>query len=174
MVDLVKSFHEDMKARVRVDGELIDKIEVTNGLRQECTMAPMLLNLYADVAERWLDKTEPLDGVGTLVVNKQDGLLFWRSTRNAQETMLYKGEFADDVVLLARSREAACTTAINAYVEVASSLGLKVSFPFMVIGPAVSEDDWQQLAVDESLIEWVDHFPYLGSVMQMRGRLMQN
>ena len=108
-------------------------------------MTPKLFNLYAGiVAERWLDKIEPLDGVGTLVVNKQDGLLFWRSIRNAQETMLYKGEFADDVVLLAQSREAACA-AIKGYVEVASSLGLTVSFnsktKFMVIGPVMSEDN---------------------------------
>ena len=171
MVDLVKSFHEDMKARLRVDGELLDEIEVTNGLRQGYTMAPTLLNLYAAIVpERWLDKIEPLDGIGTLVVNKQDGLLFRGSTRNAQETMLYKGEFAYNVVLLAWSREAACT-AINAYVEVASSLGLTESFPFMVIGPVVSEDDWQPLAVDEGLIEWVDRFPYLGSVIGDKGKI---
>ena len=86
VVDLVKFFHEDMKARVRVDGELL---EVTNGLRQGCRMAPTLFNLYAGVVvERWLDRIEPLDSVGTLVVSKQDGLLFWRSTRNTQEMMV--------------------------------------------------------------------------------------
>ena len=41
--------------------------------------------------------------------------------------MFYKGEFVDDVVLLAGSREAACA-AVKVYVEVASSLGMTVSF----------------------------------------------
>ena len=49
VVDLVKYFHEGMKARVRVDGELLEKIEMTNGLREECTMAPTLFNIYASV-----------------------------------------------------------------------------------------------------------------------------
>ena len=49
-----------------------------------------------------------IEAVGTLVVNKQDSWLFHRSTRNASETLLYKGEFADDVVLFVCSREAAC------------------------------------------------------------------
>ena len=46
MVDLVKSFHEEMKNRIRVDRELLEKIEVKNGLRQGCTMAPTLFNIY--------------------------------------------------------------------------------------------------------------------------------
>ena len=36
-----------MEAGIRVDGELLEKIEVNNGLRQGCTMAPTLFNLYA-------------------------------------------------------------------------------------------------------------------------------
>ena len=96
-----------------------------------------------------------IEGVGTLVVNKQDGQLFRRSLRNASGTLLYKGEFVDDVVLFACSREAACI-AIEAYIEVASSLGLTVSFPktkFMVGGATVSVDDHQPLAVGGGLIE---------------------
>ena len=46
--------------------------------------------------------------------------------------------------------------------EVANSLGLTGKIKFMIIGSAVSVDDWQPLA---GLIKWVDHFPYLGSVI---------
>ena len=108
-----------------------------------------------------------MEGVGILVVNKQDGQLFRRSTRNAGETLLYKFEFADDVVLFACSREVVCA-AIKAYIEVASSLGFTVSFPktkFMAVGAAVSVDDQQPLAVGGGLIEWVYLFPYLGLVI---------
>ena len=102
LITLIKSFHQDMKARLRVDGEMLEEIEVANGLRQGCTMAPTLFNIYACVvAERWLDRVKTIEGVGTLVVNKQDGRLFRRSLRNASGTLLYKGEFADDVVLFA-------------------------------------------------------------------------
>ena len=47
LVCIIKSFHTNMRARVRVDGELLEEIEVNNGLQQGCTMAPILFNLYA-------------------------------------------------------------------------------------------------------------------------------
>ena len=59
LVEIIKSFHSDMKARVRLDGELLEEIEVTNGLRQGCTMAPSLFNLYAcAVADRWTERSK--------------------------------------------------------------------------------------------------------------------
>ena len=98
-----------MEARVRVDGELLEEIKVTNGLRQGCTLAPTLFTIYASiVAEHCLDRIGTMEDVGTLIITKQNGLLFRRSTRYANRKMMYKGEFADDVVPLARSREAAC------------------------------------------------------------------
>ena len=88
VIKLVKSFHENMKARVRVDGELLEEIKVSNGLRQGCTLAPTLFNIYASiVAERWLDRIRTVESVDTLIINKRDGLLFWKSTRYTNRTM---------------------------------------------------------------------------------------
>ena len=48
MIKLICSFHEGMKAQVSINGELLEeKIDVQNGLRQGCTLAPTLFNLYA-------------------------------------------------------------------------------------------------------------------------------
>ena len=50
VIELIRSFHEGMKARVCIDGELLEEeISVDNGLRQGCTLAPTLFNLYACV-----------------------------------------------------------------------------------------------------------------------------
>ena len=46
MLSVIKSLHEDMKAAVRVEGGTTDNILVTNGLRQGCTLALSLFNLY--------------------------------------------------------------------------------------------------------------------------------
>jgi len=81
--------------------------------------------------------------------------------------LLQKGEFTDDVILLALSRVAACD-AIRVYVEMASSLGLADSFvktKFMVVGTTVSGEDKCPLAVSDDFIEWVKRFPYLGSLI---------
>ena len=49
LIDIIRSFHDNMNASIRVDGELLEEIEVNNGLRQRCSMAPTLFNLYAYV-----------------------------------------------------------------------------------------------------------------------------
>ena len=53
MLDIIRSFHEGMYAGVRVGSTVSDRIEVRNGLRQRCTMAPTLFNIYFNA--RWRD-----------------------------------------------------------------------------------------------------------------------
>ena len=66
LVDIVRSFHINMEARIRVDGELLEEIKVNNGLRQGCTMVPTLFNLYAGVAaEKWMEAVQKCEGCGS-------------------------------------------------------------------------------------------------------------
>ena len=56
-----------MKAKIRLDGSLLEQIDVQNGLRQGCCMVPVLFNLFTClVVERWQARVEGADGVGTL------------------------------------------------------------------------------------------------------------
>ena len=49
-----------MKAEVTVDGDNTPEIEVANGLRQGCTFAPALFNLYFNfVIEQWCKSFQP-------------------------------------------------------------------------------------------------------------------
>ena len=49
-----------------VNGMLFDYFTVSNDLRQSCTMAPTLFNLYASIiADRWLDNVKGMSGVET-------------------------------------------------------------------------------------------------------------
>ena len=124
LVDIVRSFHSDMMATTRVDGELLEAIGVSNRLRQDCTMAqwhPPSLTCTHVVAERWLERVKGSVGVGTRLLYKLDEQLFRRSTRRTSEVLVPKGEFADDVVLLASSRQAA-EAAIRSYVDVTNAL----------------------------------------------------
>ena len=34
LIDIIRSFHENMNASIRVDGELLEEIEGNNGFRQ--------------------------------------------------------------------------------------------------------------------------------------------
>ena len=175
VVELVKSFHVNMRARLSINGQLMEEeVEVENGLRQGCTLAPTLFNLYAClVMERRAARVRDFEGVGTSMFCKLDGKLFRRSTRGSQQVQLTECQFADDAALLATTRIGA-ERAILTYIDVAKSFGLTVSLPktkLMVTGVGVEEGDVAPIAVHDELIECVDQFPYLGSVVSSNGRI---
>ena len=91
-MELVKSFHDHMKASVRMDGELLEEFEVTNGLRQGYTMAPTLFNLYACVvAEKWVERVKEITDVGTLILCKQEQLIVSKDHQECQRSAATEG-----------------------------------------------------------------------------------
>ena len=52
LIDIIRLFHDNMNASIRVDGELLEEIEVNKCLRQGCSMAPTLFNLYTYVVDK--------------------------------------------------------------------------------------------------------------------------
>ena len=104
-IQLIKSFHEGKRARVRPEGIMLEEIQVQNGLCQGCCMAPVLFNLYTSlVVERWLEKVKSAEGVGMTVRCKLDRKLFRRYTMNASENRVTECPFADDRAILASTR----------------------------------------------------------------------
>ena len=47
LIELIRSFHCDMQAQIRLNDTMLDPIDISNGLRQGCSMAPVLFNLYS-------------------------------------------------------------------------------------------------------------------------------
>ncbi len=47
LVTIIRSLHDGTRAEVAVDGATTSEIEVSNGLRQGCTIAPPLFNLFS-------------------------------------------------------------------------------------------------------------------------------
>ena len=68
LVDIIRSFHTNMEARIRVDGELLEEIVVNNGLKQGCTMTPTLFNLYAGVVAE--EAVKDVEDVGVELLYK--------------------------------------------------------------------------------------------------------
>ena len=175
LVNLIESFHQDMQAKIRLKGKLMDPIDVRNGLRQGCCMAPVLFNLFMNaVVERWEVRKREAGSVGGVrLLYKYDGKLFRRYTRDAREGELSECQFADDSSLLSSSRTGAeCT--IRSYQEVASRFGLTVSrtkTKFMVTGRLAKDSDRESIDVDGGQIECVEWFPYLGSLIADSGRM---
>ena len=45
LTDIIRSLHDNMNASIRVDGELLEEIEVNNGLRQGMQHGPNSVQL---------------------------------------------------------------------------------------------------------------------------------
>ena len=172
-IQVIKSFHQDMKARIRMGGVMLKSIDVKNGLRQGCCMAPVLFNLYTCLAvERWLARVKENEGVGITIKFKYDRKLFRRYTANACEKKLTECQFADDAALLSSTRSGAETAAVE-YQRTGSDFGLTVSIPktkAMVTGRLVEESDREPIVLEGGDIMTVDEFPYLGSLIDSSGR----
>ena len=125
MVSLIRSFHEDMTAELRVQGEVLEgDVEVTNGLRQGCTMAPTLFNLFFNLVIqscREMCRNE----VGVTVLYKADGRLIG-SRAKQDEAQWSELQFADDIAIIAISHQK-MELAMNSLAEVTSSWGLTIS-----------------------------------------------
>ncbi len=98
-IQLIKSFHQDIKARICLNGTtMLEEVEVRNGLRQRCCMAPVLFNLYTCLAvERWWVRVEPTERVSIIIKYKQNKTLYRRYTKNG-----YDGKTAECQLLMMR------------------------------------------------------------------------
>ena len=173
-IRLIRSFHDNMRARVRLEGMMLEEIQVRNGLHQGCCMAPVLFNLYTCLAvERWLEKVRGDEGVGMTIQYKLDRKLFRRYTKNASEQRVTECQFADDGAILASMRPGAEKAAL-VYQQTTRDFGLTVSIPktkHMVTGRLVEEEDLAPIVLEGGEVEAVEEFPYLGSLVDSSGKM---
>ena len=169
LVTVIRSFHEGMQAVVVTQNGTTDPIDVNNGLRQGCSLSPLLFNIYMRaVFTCWLQRQEGVDGIGLNLRYRLDGRLHFRRSRRDLLLWLTDCQFADDSALMASTRGAA-KLALDTFSAVASSFGLTVSTSktkFMVMGIGVSPADRQPLVVDGQSIVCLPDFRYLGSIIQ--------
>ena len=171
MLQIIKSFHDGMKADVRVGATSTDSIEVKNGLRQGCTLAPTLFNIYYSVVvSSWRDKC-PLAGVNVRFKHGRK-LVGDRTAKSRLNVVkITESQFADDTATYATSRDA-FEHSTTEFVRTAKDWGMTVSIDKtkgMVIGKNVAESDVESIQTGSGAVEVVDSFPYLGSIVASDG-----
>ena len=129
LIAIIRQFHDGMQARVRMDdGELSDWFEVTQGLRHECVLSPLLFNiLFAAAIEVVLVRFSEDDTILKDLVYLEEGAGVGAGTplecvRRAVWGMLY----ADDTCVVSRSQEG-LTRMMTIIVEEFGAFGLTVS-----------------------------------------------
>ena len=126
MGNITKSFHEGMQTSVSMNGEMTPEFEVRNGLRQGCTIAPTLFNLYFNaVVNAWRDRCKP---IGIDILYKLGGKLVGERTRKPETTVLTEFLFADDAAAVCSTREDIEKTA-KILDATTHEWGLTMSFP---------------------------------------------
>ncbi len=173
LVNIIRAFHTDMSASLRLNGGLSESIGVQNGLRQGCTMAPVLFNLYmCAVIECWVERLQGASDVGIDIRYKFDGQLLRKPRRQLLCKRITECQFADDAVLFAITRSG-LQLATEVFADVVSDFGLTVSFTktkFMAVGSGIEDLDVAPIHVGDSLVDNVSEFPYLGSLIDSSGR----
>ena len=143
LVNIIKSMHEGMKAEVTIDGQVTPEFEVNNGLRQGCTIAPTLFNLYfIMVIACWRERCQSL---GVDILYKCGGKLIRERTRRPNNTTVNELLFADDTAVVSTTREK-MEGASRILGEVTSEwrLNVSISKTKLMIAGIVSADDTNQ------------------------------
>jgi hypothetical protein len=152
------------KAEVRVDSATTESFEVKNGLRQGCTLAPSLFNLYfgamvAGWRSRYADGVSVLYKLGRKLVGDRTAKV------RPNEVKVTETQFADAAALYSTSRDGFESSSIG-FVKVAGDYGRTVSAgktKGMIVGWSFSESDMNPVHVQGSTLEIVDQFTYLGA-----------
>ena len=173
MLSVIRSFHEDMSAVVRVGDDFTEDIEVTNGLRQGCTLAPTLFNLYfSAVVACWRARC-PQAGV-TVRYRIGRKLVGDRTAKSKlQEVRVTESQFADDVAIYAATREALEQVAAE-FIRTAANWGLTVSLEktkVLTLGKQLKPEDNLPVQLARGEIATVEDFTYLGSSITRDGEV---
>ena len=166
MLRIVRSFHEDMQAEVRVGGVLSDTFKVRSGLRQGCTLAPMLFIIYfGAVVSTWRD--DCVD-IGVDVLSRPGRRLVGDRTAKSR-LRITESQFVDDLALFASTRDKLENVTVG-FVKETGRWGLTVGITKtkgMALGEGLVDIDTVPVQIKDGEIEMVERFTYLGSVVSI-------
>nr|CAH8840565.1 unnamed protein product [Trichobilharzia regenti] len=150
LINLLRSYYSNTKARVRVNGEESRTFEVTSGVRQGCPASPILFNFTID----WI---------------LRHALTEHHGVQLSPDIHITDLEFADDVVLLAENFPD-MQQALDQINHLAPTIGLKINTSKTKMFSNTSTSNDEILSLNGAPIEIVPSFRYLGSIMLPNGQ----
>src|SRR5579871_1749783 len=149
LVNLIKKIYEGTSCKVVHDGKLTDSFQVNTGVRQGCLLSPFLFLLAID----WIMKRS--------TEQKRTGIQ-WTLWDHLEDL-----DFADDVALLAHSHNQMQEKLHTLYKNsVQIVLNINITKTKDLKCNTINESP---IKIDDNLIEEVEDFTYLGSVVDKTG-----
>ena len=171
MLSIIKSFHKGMFATVKAGTMTSQDIEVHNGLRQGCPLAPSLFNLYiCAMVANWRDCC-PQTGVNVLYKHGRKLVSDCTAKSKLNRTKITESQFNDAAVYT--TTHSALEDSTRMFADTAQQWGLTVSTSKtkgLVVGHHTIEEE-DPVTVGSDVIEIVPNFTYLGSIITQDGQL---
>ena len=148
IINLIKIIYRDYRCQLIHNGRLSEPFEVTAGVRQGCLLSPIIFLMV-------------LDGVMRKVTSRPRGLQ-WGITGRLEDI-----DFADDLCLLSQRMDD-MKEKLEELHEEGKKVGLKINYE-KTKEIRLNTRNHQQLVVNGKIIEEVDYFKYLGSIVSKSG-----
>ena len=168
-ISMVRSLHDGMMARVIENGNVSDPFPVTNGVKQDCILAPALFRLlFTEMLSAALANTS----AGTTIRYRTDGcfvdLRRLKANTKVQEALVRDFLFADDSAVASHSEEDLQCLA-DCFSIAAKAFGLTISIKKTeVLCQAAPEPS---VKIDGAALKNVEDFTYLRSCLSSSGGL---
>jgi len=169
---IIRQLHEGQMGQVKHNGSLSASFPITNGVKQGCVLAPTLFSIFFSMMLR--EAKEGLED-GVYIRFRTDGSVFnlrrLLSLTKTHERLVVDLLFADDCALIAHTQEA-LQLIVNRFSEAAKSFGLTISLKkteVMFQPPPGNAYCSPQIKIDNTSLNAVEKFTYLGSVISNDG-----
>ena len=162
LLNLIQSFHSDMRGFVQFDGASSNAFDIRSGVKQGCVLAPTLFGIYfAVMLKHAFGQSE--DGI--YLHTRSDGKLFsisrLRAKTKVRQVLIRDMLFADDAALVAHSQEQLqrlMDQLSNACADFRLTISLKKT---QIMGQGT--ENIPSITISDYKLEAVHQFTYLGS-----------
>ncbi len=162
---------DSMEVTVHSNGAALWCITEERGVKQGCVIAPTLFAIFIAAIFPLIGKELPQ---GIPIMYRTDGRLFnlnrFKAKSKVNCTTITELQYADDNVIAAHSTED-LQGILNAFAKACRALGLKLNMKNTKVlhqCPPYQLAIQPNIKVDITTLEYVDHFPYLGSILSSK------
>lgn len=149
-IRLIANLYWSQKAKIKIEDQTSDEMEIKRGVRQGCVLSPLLFNVYSEaIFQETLTLLMITGGEKGITINGEKVNNF----RYADDTVLITDNVRDLQTLLQRLSDAFNQYGLN--------MNLKKT-KYMIVTKKNNIDE-VSLKIDNTLIEKVQHYKYLGT-----------